>query len=482
MLSSIFSSGLFTIRTFMRKNLTIPSLILCATTLMSACSTHVGGGISNYSRPIVRDNNQASSIENPAFWQGNPEMVWGKLQQTPLDKLELLSNTAVADEVGWVKLAIISKRYSTSTADLTRELTAWRALYPDHPGNKLFPSDATLTNLSNTPAPKNIALLLPLSGKFANLGNATRNGFLNAYYEISAKTHYQQNIAFYDTATASSMQALYQQAVSKGANLVVGPLTKEDVAQLAASGNLTVPTVALNYTDSWGSLPNNLYEFGLSPLDETKQVADKAFENGYTHALIIAPQTEWGQMAAKNLISHWRADGGSVTDTYYFTPQSNLTADIPALLHIDPKADRTKMHDKADKATLEQQRRQDFDIVFLLAPPTEARQIVPLLKYYYVTKEPIYSTSVVYSGSPQPQKDMDLNGVMFCEIPWTLGRGGSNRLSAVGHDAYVISYDMARFSTLPNFPLYGATGEISLTPQKQFYRRMAWAKFHDGQP
>ena len=38
---------------------------------------------------------------------------------------------------------------------------------------------------------------------------------------------------------------------------------------------------------------------------------------------------------------------------------------------------------KIIKLILEQQRRQDFDVIFLLTQPERAREIVPLLKYYY---------------------------------------------------------------------------------------------------
>jgi outer membrane PBP1 activator LpoA protein len=496
MLSSIFTN-VTQYGHFMRKNTVILYFALLGSVLLTSCGTtnmfnthmfdHKSSTTETYE---ARSNTPSSTIENPDFWQGNPETIWAKLQQTPLDKLIASQNTGNANDAGWVKLAIISKRNSMNTKQLVSELTAWHNQYPNNPGNQILPSDATLGNLANTAPPKHIALLLPLSGKFASLGNATRSGFMSAYNEEAAKTGYTQDIAFYDTNNNPNMASLYQEAVSKGANIVVGPLTKDDVKQLTNS-SFSVPTIALNYSDTWGSLPNNLYEFGLSPHDEAKQVADKASETGHSRALIIAPQSEWGQSVVKTLTARWQSDGGTVVDVYYFTPQSNLSSDIPRFLHIDSKQDRDKSRDQTDRATLEQQRRQDFDVVFLLAAPQPARQIVPLLRYYYVDKTAIYATSVVYSGAPQPQKDMDLNGVNFCEIPWSLSRygnassdteAGTNRLYAVGRDAYLISHDLDRFTALPNFPLYGATGAITLTPQKQFYRRLAWTQFHNGQP
>jgi outer membrane PBP1 activator LpoA protein len=304
------------------------------------------------------------------------------------------------------------------------------------------------------------------------MGQAVRDGFLNAYYKHLAKTGQPQTLSFYDTSQKTDIIALYQEAINKGADIVIGPLTKENVQQMTRDGHFSVPTIALNYTDIWlGSLPNNLYQFGLSPLDETKQVADKAWETGHSRALIIAPQTEWGQHTAKSFMTRWQSHGGIVTDTFYFSNPSNFMQDIARLLHVNPTSE---------------QRRQDFDVIFLLAPPENARQIVPLLKYYYVDNSiPIYSTSIVYSGTPSPEKDTDLNGVLFNDIPWVLHPttdAQNNRLYAVGLDVYFISHELQRFTLLPQFPAYMATGALSLNSQKQFYRRLPWAQIHDGHP
>jgi outer membrane PBP1 activator LpoA protein len=477
----------------MRKNtLVLYFACLCTITLASCSTPHVFDNTPSGPAQSAPRDNIPLSLENPEFWQGSPEAVWARIQQQPLDKLTA-SQYATTDQinVGWIKLAIISKRYSADTNDLTQQLIAWRTDFPSHPGNNIFPTNPTLNSIASAPVPKNIALLLPLSGKLAGLGSAVRNGFLNAYYSQLAKSSYQQSISFIDTNSTVSIGALYQQAVAKGADFVVGPLTKDEVQKMMSSSSFSVPTLALNYTDLWfGTLPSNLYEFGLSPLDEAAQIADKAAQTGHSHAIIIAPDTDWGQRVVKKLSDRWKQDGGTISDTFYFSSKSNLTKDIAALLHVDTKEDNTKSHDETanDRATLEQQRRQDFDVIFLLAPPQSARQIVPLLRFYYVDKTAIFSTSIAYGGYAQPQKDFDLNGVTFLDTPWVLSGKSSdsnpeaNRLFAVGHDAYLISHNISRFTSLANFPLYGQTGALTLTPKNQFYRRLAWAQFHAGHP
>ena len=49
-----------------------------------------------------------------------------------------------------------------------------------------------------------------------------------------------------------------------------------------------------------------------------------------------------------------------------------------------------------------------------------ARQIKPRLNFYYAGTMPIYAISQVYTGTPDTKNDRDLNGLMFCDIPWVL--------------------------------------------------------------
>lgn len=421
-------------------------------------------------------------MSSPAFFEGSPSTVWARLQLKPGKELRATHLTD-PNNAAWVKLAVISKEDSTNKTLLGRDLIEWRNQNPNHPGNALFPSDSSLSTLQTLPAPKHIILLLPLQGAYGKQGQAVRDGFLNAYFEQLGRTHIQQTISFYDTAQNTDIISLYQKAINEGADFVAGPLLKEEVQTLLNSGNFPVNTLALNYTDS-GSLPAHFYEFGLSPLDEAEQVADKARQAGRTRAIIIASQNEWGQRVSKKVAARFRSNGGSIVETYYFTPQSDFSQDIPKLMHVNPEADQAQMRENNNKEALEKQRRQDFDVIFLLAQPQAARQIVPLLRYYYAANTPIYATSMVYEGKPNPSKDVDLEGVTFSDLPWTLKGAGasSNRLYAVGRDAYLLGNELERLTLLPNFPLYGATGALTLTPQHQIYRRLPWATIQNGRP
>lgn len=459
---------------FMKKYISRLLMITTCTAVISGCASDsmIDRFNKQYEAPPP---SQESIAMNDAFWQGNPNIIWNKLQTIPPSKLETMETTS-PNQAGWIKLAIISKRDNKNPTQLSQSLTTWRTEYPNHPGNALFPDSATLPQLSTPHLPQHIAIMLPLAGPLGSQGKTVRDGILRAYYINLAKTHITQSISFYDTSQNKDTTSLYQKAVAEGADFVIGPLTKDDVQTLMRQNHFPVTTLALNYTDDTsGELPGNFYQFGLSPHDETQQIADKAKEAGLSHAIIIATQDDRGRRIAKSLTSRWQADGGKIQDSLYISPAMNLSETIASLLHVNVASDKRKPPTAKDH-------RQDVDVIFLITPPQTARATVPLIKYYYAASIPIYATSTIYSGTAAPEKDSDLDDVVFCDTPWTVKGNHPNRLYAVGLDAYKLSTELDRLKSLPGFPLYGATGALTLNSDHKITRRLPWTTMHDGHP
>lgn len=81
---------------------------------------------------------------------------------------------------------------------------------------------------------------------------------LTAYKEAGL----QGDLRFYDSAS-QPIATLYQQAQQEGAELIIGPLLKEQVEALVAL-NPTIPLLALNDTDK-KSASSSIFYFSLSP-------------------------------------------------------------------------------------------------------------------------------------------------------------------------------------------------------------------------
>ncbi|HLB42579.1 MAG TPA: penicillin-binding protein activator [Gammaproteobacteria bacterium] len=452
----------------------------------SSCSS--SSSLLSFTPSTTKQTFSSSQAYQTTLWEGNTSTIWEKLQHHSSSKLSAMLNTSHhPNQQAWIELALISKHNSNRTPALAQALLTWRSNNPSHPANQLLPSNEILTQLTTTPVPQQIAILLPLQGDYGSAGQLVREGFLNAYYANLTRIG-KQNVSFYDTTQNQQVNALYQQALADGADVIVGPLIKNDVQQLSKFGSFSTPTLALNYTTIYfGSLPRNFYEFGLLPEDEVEQVAERAGEAGLTHAIVIAPENPWGKRLTSTFSARWHTIGGRIQDTLYYSAKSDFNKEIANLLQINVDTDKKLTQEGNNKDILEQQRRHDFDVIFLFAQPKQARIIVPLLRYYYVNKVPIYATSSVYSGAPNPIKDVDLNGVTICDIPWSIQNtrhkttGPQNdRLYAVGLDAYQLSQSLDRLIQLPHFPIYGTTGALVLAPSHQIHRRLPCHTIRNG--
>ncbi|HEY7884272.1 MAG TPA: penicillin-binding protein activator, partial [Cellvibrionaceae bacterium] len=139
----------------------------------------------------------------------------------------------------------------------------------------------------------------------------------------------------------------------------------------------------------------------------------------------------------------------------------------------------------------EPRRRQDVDMIFLIATPAEARQIKPTLAFHYAGDVPVYATSQIYTGQISTT-DSDLNGIRFNTLPWQFDHTRPEKqllsqhsqvpiafipLQAMGVDAYHLYPRLPQLHRLGRARLFGATGNLSLNAQGQVKRELIWARF-----
>lgn len=426
-------------------------------------------------------------LPDEASRANNLRILWLTLTTLPPAELNTLAVEAPDDSElkGWMQLALISRQDYRQPQAIMAALARWQENYPQHPAHSILHTASNEQRLFAQP--RHIALLLPLSGPLAGPGNAIKDGFMAAYSANGEVDH--TKVHFYNT-NAADVAALYQQALADGADYVVGPLTKTDVAAVAAMDH-PVPTLLLNDVNT--ETKDNAYQFGLSPSNEAKQIAAKARNNGYIRALIIAPEGAWGDEIVAAFSSQWRANGGHVTDALRYRPNENLNTVVRDFLHITDSEARKKQLNQVLGHHIEStpRRRQDFDMIFLLSYPNKARQIMPLLQYYYAGDVPVYATSSVYSGTPNAMKDRDLNGIIFCDMPWVFNHhmehkhwpeqyNSYNRLYALGMDSYALSRQLNQLLLFPAMGVSDKSGVLYLNPNGQIARIFAWGRFKQG--
>jgi outer membrane PBP1 activator LpoA protein len=328
-----------------------------------------------------------------------------------------------------------------------------------------------------------IALLLPLSGPQSGMGRSVRDGFLSAYYEHTVQ---KTTVQMYDTGgTAEKTRVAYEAAKTKGATLIVGPLTKIEVQALATL-KPKLPVLALNAITERPA--SQFYQFALLPEDEVNSIVQFAWAQQYRTIVVVASPHERGKRLAKSFKDQWKKRGGKILKTENLDRQSDIQARLQAI------ASAYEHHEDIPGMVP--------DAFFLATGPEVARQIKPLLDFHYRPNTPVLSTANVYAGMPDPLKDQDLNGVFFCDMPWIIEESGpiqekrqraeqvwsksdkeAPRLFALGIDAFRIAARWTAFVSEASLQLPGMTGQLSLDQRThQVHRHLSCSRFVDGQP
>ncbi len=344
-----------------------------------------------------------------------------------------------------------------------------------------------------------IALLLPTTGQLSSAARVVIEGFMAARDQDKQRANITAEVQVYNT-DAEPIVGLYQTAIAQGATIVVGPIEKEKVAELKAARNFPVPVLALNYftepapaaatNPAQAATPRDkgyFFQFGLAVEDEAEQIADQAVLEGYQAAAVLYPDSEWGKRVAQSFMQRWRKQGGTIAANLLFSDPAKVAPDLKRLLAPKPGS--------ADaKAKL--RRRQDIDFIFLLATPDQARQIKPILNFYYAGDIPVYATSSIYTGTSDPTRDRDLNGIFFVDQPWLLEdddamksfaqshwpnqSGQTARLRGLGIDAYRLQDQLTLFASSAHTRVQGVTGQLNSDKARKIHRHLSWARIHNG--
>ena len=204
------------------------------------------------------------------------EKLWTQLRFADVQKLHEAANASTNPIArGWLTLAAAANSTGERGISWRDSVANWYATNRNHPAMEILaklspPKDSGLKY------PKQIALLLPLSGDNEAAGNAIQRGFLGAYFATVGGLDNQQTVRSYDVNGEGGLENAYNSGLEDGADFFVGPLLRKNVAKLVTTQTFSVPVLSLNYlADGWLG-PENLYQFALAPEDEAAAVAARA--------------------------------------------------------------------------------------------------------------------------------------------------------------------------------------------------------------
>ena len=400
---------------------------------------------------------------------------------------------------GWLELAPLAAEAAHNPTVATADLTAWLADHPGHPGAEVVRSELLGEQPQPLAAQAHIALLLPITGPAGPLAASVRDGFLTAYYQ----TPVQQRpvVRVYDTGGEESVPDEISAATQSGADIIVGPLTRQAVAAAAADRMQRPPLLALNFLPDGEQAPPLFFQFALSPVEEARLVARRVLSDGHRLGVAIVPAGDWGSRVLAAFNEQLQTGGGTVVaSTMIDTSEADYSDELKQVLGIDQSRARLDRLESLLGTHLEfvPRRRQDIQFIFSPAPAAGTERLLqPQLRFYYAGGIPTYATSGAFE--PDPRANQDLDGLIFPDMPWMLGSplaeavrsaagqawpvGGprTGDLFAFGFDAYRIAEALRESRSPSSLALSGLTGELTLDPDGHVHRQLIWAQLHGGE-
>lgn len=420
---------------------------------------------------------------------------WRALLRLSESERQSALESAEGDWRGWLELAGL-ERPDRSGAAMGEQLQDWLQRHPEHPAATMLPGGLGFLRVAHD-SPSQVTLLLPLTGELSSAANAIRDGYLAQHYLARGDQAGTPHIRIIDTSDFADATSAYRQAVADGAELVIGPLNRDAVNELAALTDRPVPVLALNRSTVTAEQSGAAFlQLSLAPEDEMRQLAERAWGKGARRALVIRPAGERGARLTEALTQGWQQLGGTLADAMVYSSAEGWSEELKSALHLQASEQRAREMRAMLGTRIEHtpRRRQDVDAIFLLADSAaEARSLRPLLAFHYAGALPVYAPSSVYTGQPD-NRDRDLDGVQLIELPWLLGANprarvaltagstgsdGLPRLNALGADAWLLQSRLAQLQAGPDTLLRGNTGLLTLDEQLRVLREALPARF-DG--
>lgn len=291
------------------------------------------------------------------------------------------------------------------------------------------------------PAPK-MAILLPLSND--SLGEAAQ--VVRQGIEAAWKVDGDAELRWY-TTRLDDVQARYQQALSEGAEVVIGPLTRPEIAAIAPL--VKMPTLALN------TLPANpapgLYALHLAAEADAEQVAQAMHHAGSVFPMLMVGSDPLSQRQAQAWTAAW----------------VELAGRQPRTLRWPAEAERW------------QQQRESVDAVAVMLNTAE----------WAALRQTLGSVPAYLPPSLNEQAPVGSEGlaITVLDMPWLLTPDtgvsaryprpleplthATERLYALGIDAFRVARRLAGRNT-PGLWLDGVSGRLQLGSGREVQRRL----------
>jgi ABC-type branched-subunit amino acid transport system substrate-binding protein len=238
-----------------------------------------------------------------------------------------------------------------------------------------------------------IALVLPLSGVNAALGNAMLDAAQMALYDVADQT--LELVPLDTKGTVQGAASAAQAAVAAGAKLIIGPLIAAEVeAVKPVARGAGIPVLA--FSTSTPLAGDGTYLMGFLPGQEIARIIAFAHAKGAAKFAVLAPRTPYGEVTVAALREAVTAQQASLGKIDFYDPAS------PDLTGV--------AKDFAAAA-------QDPDAVLLPEGGARLKALAPLLAYYGVDPHKVHFLGSGLWDEPGLGSEPALDGGWYAAPP-----------------------------------------------------------------
>ena len=174
-----------------------------------------------------------------------------------------------------------------------------------------------------TPSGKaRIALLLPLSGRSAPIGQSMQQAAELALFDTGAK---DLALAAYDAGeNGDATVRAYQRAQTDGCALILGPLfgaSATALGPLRRTGNTNI----IAFSNDESVAQPGLWVMGIAAPPQVRRVVDYTVSTGIKRFAVLSPRSTYGEQMARTLESHVAARGGTVVASETYNEGSDIS-------------------------------------------------------------------------------------------------------------------------------------------------------------
>jgi len=268
----------------------------------------------------------------------------------------------------------------------------------------------------------NAAMLLPLSGKSAAIGDAFRNSAIMALQDQPSSP---LKLLFFDTqGTAEGTKAAWEEAYAQNPDIILGPVFATELQALKKESP-AVPVIS--FTSDSTLMEPNVYTMGVLIPSQIERLVQFMCAQGHKKIAVLGPEDKTGELTMNTLAETVsRCPDMDVPKISLYNPKTVNLA--PAVLKIVPKPIDPKKKNLSEEEQIlldtPIQDRLDFDALLLFEDGVRLQQVVSLLSYYDVTPKvvPFYGLA-----NWQSVRDRNLAGGYFAATPTGKVASYSNR-------------------------------------------------------